>query len=108
MMASPYHRQKNELVAHLFLPLLEQHPDWRAVTYLNLELPQAETSFYDFLAHWYRKTPPPNRKFITQAMSVFNFRPPGDDTQLLTSDVLVAEPTVNVTASEGAAGPSRN
>lgn len=76
LLDNPYQREKNELVANLFLPLLEQNPDWRAAGFLNLDVPQGETSFYDYLANWYGQTPIEQREFIRRAMRMFQFEAP--------------------------------
>ena len=76
LLDNPYLRDKNELVANLFLPLLEQNPDWRAAGFLNLDVPQGETSFYDYLASWFRKTPIEHQEFIRHAMRMFQFHAP--------------------------------
>jgi hypothetical protein len=76
LVGRPYEREKNELVAMLFLPLLEQHADWRAVGYLNLDPLQRDASFYDYLAGWHARTPRADRELPSQAMRLFHFRPP--------------------------------
>lgn len=84
LVKKPYLREKNELVATFFLPLLEQDPDWRALAYLNLEAPQGESSFYEHLASWYHATPEQHRHFVRHAMRVFHFDEPVEDLRLLT------------------------
>ncbi|OWW21952.1 hypothetical protein [Noviherbaspirillum denitrificans] len=76
LVSSPYLRQENELVASLFLPLVEQNNDWRAVAYLNAgDLPK-ESSFREFLAQWFRSTPRHLRGFVEQSMQVFRIDKP--------------------------------
>lgn len=74
----PYLRQKNELVAMMFLPLLEKMPDWRAIEYLNAGNREPAPSFYEYLARWYQKTPPPQRQLVTNTFGLFNFDPPSE------------------------------
>jgi len=102
----PYLRKKNELVATFFLPLLEQNPDWRAVTYLNLNVPQGESSFHDHLAHWYRRTPGQHKLFVAQAMQLFHFKVPADGDRLITLEQPPAEHTDAAKARVGSAGPA--
>jgi hypothetical protein len=101
----PYLREQNELVATLFLPLFEHAPDWRAIAYLNLDVPEGESSFYDYLAHWYRKTPERHRRFISDAMELFHFKPPADGAplQVVNTPATAAEKAADVPI--GSAGP---
>ena len=46
---NPYLRAKNEMVAMLFLPLLEQNDDWSAVGFLNPSVTRNTMTFYDHL-----------------------------------------------------------
>lgn len=92
LISRPYLREKNELVANLFLPFLEQHRDWRAVTYLNVNTPQEESSFYDFFVQWYRTTPPAHRKLVGEAMQIFRFKKPSDHDRVLAGDPAAASP----------------
>lgn len=102
----PYLREKNELVATLFLPLLEHAPDWRAIAYLNLDVPPGESSFHDYLAHWYRTTPPPQRRFVSDAMALFHFREPAEQERLVSFEVPPAAPGAAPERPEGSAGPA--
>jgi hypothetical protein len=102
----PYLREKNELVATFFLPLLEQNPDWRAVAYLNLNVPQGESSFYDHLAHWYRQTPTPHKQFVAQSMRLFHFKEPAEDDRLFTLEQPTTSPDDATEVSIGSAGPA--
>lgn len=78
LVSSPYMRKENELIASLFLPLVEQSSDWRAVAYLNAgDLPK-EASFREFLVHWHRATPRHLRGFVEASMQVFRFDKPLD------------------------------
>ncbi|OGB25104.1 MAG: hypothetical protein A3I66_23025 [Burkholderiales bacterium RIFCSPLOWO2_02_FULL_57_36] len=76
LLSNPYMRVKNEMVAMLFLPLLEQNRDWSAVGFLNPPINQRAMRFYDYLAGWYRNTPAANRNFVVQAMTLFEFQIP--------------------------------
>ncbi|HYD94685.1 MAG TPA: hypothetical protein VEC01_05115 [Noviherbaspirillum sp.] len=102
----PYLREKNELVAMFFLPLLEQNPDWRAVTYLNLNAAQGDSSFYDHLAHWHRMTPTPHKQFVTQAMRLFHFTEPAEGDRLLTLEQPTVRPDSEAELRVGPAGPA--
>ncbi|MFC6518447.1 hypothetical protein ACFQAT_00495 [Undibacterium arcticum] len=42
LLENPYLRGKNELIANLFLPILEHSQDWQAVGFLNLDAPQGK------------------------------------------------------------------
>jgi hypothetical protein len=110
----PYLREKNELVANLFLPLLEQNPDWRAAGFLNLDVPQSETSFHDYLANWYGQTPMEQREFIRHAMKIFQFETPATTKANLAKVELQPElqtPVANHASTDvepaGASGPTR-
>jgi len=104
----PYLREKNELVATLFLPLFEHASDWRAIAYLNLDVPEGESSFYDYLAHWYRTTPAPHRRFVGQAMGLFHFREPEQGQHLATFEHRPTGPAEAPEVPEGSAGaPAR-
>jgi hypothetical protein len=78
--ASPYLREKNELVAAALLPLFEQDPRlWRAITYLNPDKASAAKAFPDFLADWYAACSAGDRRLselVGQAMAIFGFAPP--------------------------------
>ncbi|WP_151636140.1 hypothetical protein [Noviherbaspirillum aerium] len=100
----PYQREKNELVAMFFLPLLEQMPDWRAIEYLNQGNREADASFYDYLARWHRKTPLSQRGLVQSTFNLFRFDPPQENAGLGSGNAAAAglpEPTVN---DRGAAG----
>jgi hypothetical protein len=92
----PYLREKNELVAMRFLPLLEQTPDWRAFEFLNVGSREGDSTFYDYLARWYRKTPPAQRRLVDNALSVFHFSVPAETT----------EPAGDVQAAAGQGAPA--
>lgn len=74
--ANPHLREKNDLVAALFLPLLEQAPDWSAIAYLNLDGQHKADSFRDYLLHWHDATPIGHRQLIASAMDLFHFARP--------------------------------
>lgn len=79
LISSPYQRKENELIASLFLPLVEQSSDWRAVGYLHVgDLPK-DASFREFLVHWYRSTPRHLRGFVEESIQVFRFDKPLDN-----------------------------
>lgn len=66
-----YLREKNELVANLFLPRFEQESDWQALAYLNG--PEQDSDFRHHLFDWYRRTPAPQQEFVRQALVLFAF-----------------------------------
>lgn len=69
--ASPYHRDLNEVVAHLLLPLFLNNPGaWHALGYLNLEPADAGNSFGQYLANWQKNAPDADRKFVGQIISL--------------------------------------
>jgi hypothetical protein len=76
LLKDPHLRGKNELIANLFLPILEHNRDWEAVGFLNLDAPQGEMAFYDYLASWHGRTPPEHQEFIRLAMRMFQFDTP--------------------------------
>ena len=76
LVSSPYMRKENELIASLFLPLIEQNSDWRAVAYLNADDPPKGPDFREFLVHWYRSTPRHLRGFVEESIQVFRFGKP--------------------------------
>jgi hypothetical protein len=76
LVSSPYMRKENELIASLFLPLVEQNSDWRAVAYLNVGDPPTGPDFREFLVHWYRATPRHLRGFVEESIQVFRFDNP--------------------------------
>lgn len=82
LVGNPYLRKKNELVAMMFLPLLERNPDWRAVSFLNLDRAADAASFRDYLARWYLKTPTSHRDLIGQAMALFHYHAPPPNARL--------------------------
>lgn len=86
LFSSPYLRKKNELMANMLLPFLEQNADWRALSYLNTDMPKDESGFYDFLVHWYRTTPQAHRAFVGRTMQVFRFKQPADSERLYAGD----------------------
>jgi hypothetical protein len=78
LVSKPYLREKNELVAMTFLPLLEQTSDWGAIEYLNVENREGDNTFYDYLVRWYRKTPPEQMQLVESAFRVFQFKLPAE------------------------------
>lgn len=56
--ASPYQREKNELVAASLLPLFEARPElWRSVAYLNPVRASAGKAFAHYVADWQAASP---------------------------------------------------
>jgi len=78
LVSSPYMRKENELIASLFLPLVEQNSDWRAVAYINAGDPPGGPDFREFLVHWYRSTPRHLRGFVEESIRVFRFDKPSE------------------------------
>ena len=76
LLENPYLRGKNELIANLFLPILEHNQDWQAVGFLNLDASQQKMGFYDYLASWHSRTPPEHQEFTRLAMRMFQFDAP--------------------------------
>lgn len=79
LLENPYLRGKNELVANLFLPILEHTQDWQAVGFLNPDAPQKQETnigFYAYLADWHNRTPPEHQEFTRLAMRMFHFDAP--------------------------------
>ncbi|MBI2309103.1 MAG: hypothetical protein HYU78_17575 [Rhodocyclales bacterium] len=78
--ASPYLREKNELVASALLPLFERNPElWRALAYLNPTQASAAKDFRDFLGDWYAACPAGDSELtglVGQTMALFGFAPP--------------------------------
>lgn len=117
LLGNPHLRAKNEMVAMLFLPLLEQNADWSAVGFLNPPTRQKAMNFYAYLAGWYSNTPAANRDFVAHAMNLFEFHAPAtiahaSDSQQPQSGMTVlpdAVLDVNIfTREAGAAGTMRN
>lgn len=85
--ASPYLREKNELVASALLPLFERNPElWRALGYLNPSPTSAAKDFRDFLGDWYAACPAGDGELaglVGQAMALFGFTPPAGELQRL-------------------------
>lgn len=94
LLENPYLRGKNELVANLFLPILEHTQDWQAVGFLNPIVPQEKMGFYDYLASWHSRTPPQHQEFTRLALRMFHFEAPKTDERKF----------VKVVAQPGAAG----
>lgn len=78
LVLKPYMREKNELVAVMFLPLLDAARDWRSVQYLNLGNREGDPTFYDYLVRWHRQTPPQQRELVQSTFALFHFEPPSD------------------------------
>lgn len=104
LLGNPYLRGKNELVANLFLPILEHNQDWQAVGFLNRDAPQQQSGFYDYLASWHSRTPPEHQEFTRLALRMFHFDAPGLDAQPLRK---AEAPAPAPPERLGAAGSSR-
>lgn len=76
LLGNPHLRAKNEMVAMVFLPLLEQNRDWSAIGFLNPPIEQSPASFQEYLADWYKNTPESNRDFVIHALNLFEFHLP--------------------------------
>lgn len=72
----PYLRDKNDLVAHLLLPLFKQQPDWEALGFLNGDSPEVPPSFQSHLLSWYLRTPVQHRAFVRQFLQLFGWDAP--------------------------------
>lgn len=103
LLENPYLRGKNELIANLFLPILEHSQDWQAVGFLNLDASQQKMGFYDYLASWHSRTPPAHQEFTRLAMRMFHFDAPETGERKL---VKVGSPAPALELL-GAAGSSR-
>jgi hypothetical protein len=109
MLASrPYLREKNELVATIFLPYLTSNPDWRAIAYLNADPSGRISSFYDFLTHWYRATPPRHQRFVSGTIQLFRFKLPDKTEQAADVRSAPLSATSEADFNEGPAGPTRH
>ena len=71
MMNDPYLRDKNALVANLFLPLLEQNHDWEAVAFLNTTDRIDQRALADYLADWHQRTPFEHQGLTRRVMQMF-------------------------------------
>lgn len=76
LITDPYLRDKNALVANLFLPLLEQNQDWEAIAFLNGAEHVDHLAFRDYLAGWHERTPPEHQELTRRAMQIFGFQSP--------------------------------
>ena len=73
--ASPYLRDKNEVVANRMLPLFEQNGDaLGAIGYLNHRPEDAERPFGDYLRAWEDACPPAQRPLVAQIIGLFEGR----------------------------------
>jgi hypothetical protein len=115
LLGNPYLRAKNEMVAMLFLPLLEQNADWSAVGFLNPPGARNTMNFYEHLADWYKNTPDAKRSFVVHTMNLFEFHIPATTAHASTTrqprtDMAASLASASdAAASEvGAAGPPAN
>jgi len=70
-------RPKNEIVAGVLLPLLEEKPArWAAVQYLNAAAKPEARSFGQYLADWHTHCPAAHRPFVRQVADLFGIRLP--------------------------------
>lgn len=68
----PYLRTENEVLANLLLPLFQDDPqNWDALSYLNLEPPDARSNLGDYLHHWYKSAPVEHKRFIASLLAMF-------------------------------------
>jgi hypothetical protein len=98
--ASPYLRQRNEVVANLLLPMFEQNPEnWAAIGFLNMQ--PTGGSFEDYLNHWHEAVPEPQKGVVESTMTLFGI-------QLNPASTVTASPKpVNPKAvQQGTAGSS--
>lgn len=95
LVSRPYMRKENELVASLFLPVLEQNSDWRAAAFLNVGQLSSSSSFEEFLVQWYRSTPPSLRAFVAESMQVFRFNKPPDQRAIVAAGEDSAAPAMH-------------
>jgi hypothetical protein len=106
---SPYLRDRNEVVANQLLPLLEESPgSWEAIGFLNVELPDATSSFRDYLHHWYRRAPLRHKQFIRRTLSLLGEAVDAGEEVHAASAPTTPSPPVDPAASQaatGAAGP---
>lgn len=110
LLENPHLRGKNELIANLFLPVLEHNQDWQAVGFLNPEAIQGNMGFYDYLASWHSRTPPEHQEFTRLAMRMFHFDVPETTRYQLAKVGTQAPASGRPGAAQqllGAAGPTR-
>lgn len=105
---NPYLRDRNEVVANQLLPILERNPgSWEAIGFLNLDVPDGETSFQEYLQQWYRRVPLQHRQFIRQTLGLFQLAAPdAGDESLAHTEARPTTPdrTIAAEPSIGAAG----
>jgi hypothetical protein len=106
--SKPYLREKNELVATIFLPYLTSNPDWRAIAYLNVDQSGRASSFYDYLTNWYRATPAAHQRFVSGAIQLFRFKLPDKIEHTADAMSTPLPATSGAGISEGPAGPMRH
>jgi hypothetical protein len=104
--ASPYLRDKNELVASYFLPILEQHQDWRAFAFLNPVASQPAVSFNDYLLGWQARTPATQRELVARSIRIFQPERFAPGTRMLATVERTAPELPQETFALGTAGPS--
>lgn len=101
---NPHMREKNELIAGLFLPLLENSPDWQGVAYLNLNRSDEGLSFYQHLMNWYRNTPSVNRELVGNALKIFHFKAAPAERELASNEVFMTPELGDTSTAVGVAG----
>ncbi|WP_420473303.1 hypothetical protein [Noviherbaspirillum sp. ST9] len=104
LVAKPYMREKNELVAMMFLPLLQQTTDWRAIEYLNRDNREGAPAFYDYLSRWYRETPAPQRWLVSSTFRLFHFGLPSEQAGPMASGTHAAVQSQVLGQDQGPAG----
>ncbi len=107
---NPYLRDRNEVVANQLLPILEGNPEsWEAIGFLNLEVPDDEGSFRDYLYRWYQRVPLQHKQFLRRTLGIFELPAPDDGgTATAGSGRVDSEPEESAApkAMLGAAGPA--
>ena len=69
----PCIREKNGVVAGVFLPLFEEQPEhWEAVGYLNAEELNGPRGFQEYLQDWHRNVPEKHKPFVRRIAGLFD------------------------------------
>lgn len=96
----PYHRELNELVAGVLLPLFEAEPRaWASLAYLNATSGEHDFTFEAYLEAWRSAVPAELRPFVTRIEEAFGLRaltssqaPPAPDLRSRSNRSLDAAP----------------
>lgn len=98
--ASPYLREKNELVATHLLPIFEAHPElWQSIAFLNPAKDSAGKPFAQYVADW--QTASPDKTLADHVLELFGLA--GDS-----EPVTVAEAGSNLPARDGISSAVRD